>query len=132
MASVAAICRCAACSLRLRRPLEQQLCPLERRCMSSSAPTERNKCSPSSDTRSRGSMEQNSHMNEKKEDIYQRLSTKIDKISDGLDEHERFLKLLHFQIQENNKHGAAIDLTPWVVSMSASFLLVALYNYVQG
>ncbi|CAN6372779.1 unnamed protein product [Urochloa humidicola] len=82
----AAIRRCAARSLRLRQPLEQQLRPLERRFSSSSVPAERSKCS-SSDTRSRGSMEQKSHINEKKEDIYQRLSTKIDKISDGLDEH---------------------------------------------
>ncbi|CAL4986933.1 unnamed protein product [Urochloa decumbens] len=134
MASAAAIRRCAARSLRLRlwQPLEQQLCPLERRCMSSSVPTERNKCSSSSDTCSRGSMEQNGHMNEKKEDIYQRLSTKIDKISDGLDEHERFLKLLYFQIQENNKHRGTFDLTPWAMSMSASFFVVALYNYIQG
>ncbi|CAO2149532.1 unnamed protein product [Urochloa humidicola] len=123
----AAIRRCAARSLRLRQPLEQQLCPLERRFSSSSVPTERSKCSSSG-----GSMEQKSHINEKKEDIYQRLSTKIDKISDGLDEHARLLKQLEVQIQENNKHAGAIDLTPWVVSMSASFLMVALYNYVQG
>ncbi|CAL4991891.1 unnamed protein product [Urochloa decumbens] len=128
----AAIRRCAARSLRLRQPLEQHLRPLERRFSSSSVPTERNKCSPSSDTRSRGSMEQKSHMNEKKEDIYQRLSTKIDMISAGVDEQARFLKQLEAQIKENNKHRGAIDLTPWVVSMSASFLMVALYNYVQG
>ncbi|CAO2142250.1 unnamed protein product, partial [Urochloa humidicola] len=91
----------------------------------------RPRCS-SSDTRSRGSMEPKSHINEKKEDIYQRLSTKIDKISDGLDEQARLLKQLEVQIQENNKHAGAIDLTPWVVSMSASFLMVGLYNYVQG
>ncbi|CAL4983596.1 unnamed protein product [Urochloa decumbens] len=128
----AAIRRCAARSLRLRQPLEKQLCPLERRFSSSSVPTERSNCSPASDTRSRSSMEQKSQMSEKKEDIYQRLSTKIDMISAGVDEQARFLKQLEAQIQENNKHRGAIDLTPWVVSMSASFLMVALYNYVQG
>ncbi|CAL4895609.1 unnamed protein product [Urochloa decumbens] len=138
----ATILRSAARSLRLRQPLEQQGRLLARRAiedlrsstrlLSSSVPTERHKCFPSSDTRSRDSGEQKNRVNEKKDDIYQRLSTKIDKISDGYDEHMRLLKQLEVQIKENNKNHGAIDLTPWVVSIPASFLLFALYNYVQG
>ena len=64
---------------------------------------QRHKCFPSSDPRSRDMMEPKRHVNEKKEDIYQRLSTKVDKILDGLDEHSRLLKELEVQIKNNNK-----------------------------
>ncbi|OEL35229.1 hypothetical protein BAE44_0003752, partial [Dichanthelium oligosanthes] len=66
--------------------------------------------------------EQKGRTNGKNEEFYRRLSTKIDKISDGLDEHSRLLKQLKDQMKENNKHGGAIDLTPWVVSISACFI----------
>jgi len=77
-------------------------------------------------------MEQKSLTNNKTEDIYQRISTKFDKISAGLDEQSRFLKQIEVQMEEKNKRRGAIDLTPWVVSIPVSFLLVALYNYVQS
>jgi len=129
----AAILRSAARSLRLRQTLELPGCLLARRAivedlspgtrlLSSSVPTER----------SRSTMEQKSLTNKKTEDIYQRISTKFDKISDGLDEQSRLLKQIEVQIKENNKHRGAIDLTPWVVSIPVSFLLFALYNYVQS
>ncbi|KAF8652319.1 hypothetical protein HU200_053976 [Digitaria exilis] len=76
-------------------------------------------------------MEQKGHGDEDKEDIYQRLSRKVDMISDGIDEQSRLLKQLKAQIIENKKNAGVIDLTPWVVSISGSFLLFALYNYVQ-
>lgn len=44
-----------------------------------------------------------SRVNEKKEDIYERILKKIDKISNGLDERSRLLKQLEVQIKENNK-----------------------------
>lgn len=44
-----------------------------------------------------------SRVNEKKEDIYERILKKIDKISNGLDEHSRLLKQLEVQIKENDK-----------------------------
>uniref|UniRef100_A0A0A9D5D4 Uncharacterized protein n=1 Tax=Arundo donax TaxID=35708 RepID=A0A0A9D5D4_ARUDO len=110
-----------------RRPVEE----LSSRLLSNSVPTERYKCFPSSDPRSRDTMEHKKHVNEK-EDIYQRLSTKIDKISDGLDEHTRLLKELEVQINNNNKHSREIDLTPVAVLVPASFLSFVLYKYVQG
>jgi len=82
--------------------------------------------------RSRSTIEQKSLTNKKTEDIYQRISTKFDKISAGLDEQSRLLKQIEVQMEENNKRRGAIDLTPWVVSIPVSFLLVALYNYVQS
>ncbi|KAG2564093.1 uncharacterized protein LOC120645247 isoform X1 [Panicum virgatum] len=129
----AAILRSAARSLRLLQPLEQSGCLLGRRAivgdlspstrlLSSSVPTER----------SRSTIEQKSLTNKKTEDIYQRISTKFDKISAGLDEQSRLLKQIEVQMEENNKRRGAIDLTPWVVSIPVSFLLVALYNYVQS
>jgi len=33
-------------------------------------------------------------------------------------------------IHLTSRHRGAIDLTPWVVSISSSFLLFGLYNYV--
>ncbi|XP_039777978.1 uncharacterized protein LOC120645247 isoform X2 [Panicum virgatum] len=89
----AAILRSAARSLRLLQPLEQSGCLLGRRAivgdlspstrlLSSSVPTER----------SRSTIEQKSLTNKKTEDIYQRISTKFDKISAGLDEQSRLLK----------------------------------------
>jgi len=53
-------------------------------------------------------MEQKSHVYEKPENIYpeniyKRLLMKIDKISDGLDEHSRLLKQLEAELNENNK-----------------------------
>ena len=48
-------------------------------------------------------MEQKSHVNETTGDIYKRLLMKIDKISDGLDEHSRLLKQLEAELNENNK-----------------------------
>ena len=48
-------------------------------------------------------MEQKSLTNKKTEDIYQRISAKFDKISDGLDEQPRLLKQIEVQIKENNK-----------------------------
>ena len=48
-------------------------------------------------------MEQKSLGNKKTEDIYQRISTKFDKISDGLDEQSRLLKQIEVQMEENNK-----------------------------
>ena len=48
-------------------------------------------------------MEQKSLTNNKTEDIYQRISTKMDKISDGLDEQSHLLKQIEVQIKENNK-----------------------------
>ncbi|XP_062194042.1 uncharacterized protein LOC133897353 isoform X2 [Phragmites australis] len=99
-----ALLRSAARAFRLRQHLEQQgqgrllaRRPVEGpspRLLSSSVPTERHKCFPSSDPRSRDMMEPKRHVNEKKEDIYQRLSTQVDKILDGLDEHSRLLKEL--------------------------------------
>jgi len=48
-------------------------------------------------------MEQKTLSNNKTEDIYQRILTKFDKISDGLDEQSRLLKQIEVQIKENNK-----------------------------
>ena len=53
-------------------------------------------------------MEQKSHVYEKPENIYpeniyKRLLMKVDKISEGLDEHSRLLKELEAEIKENNK-----------------------------
>ena len=48
-------------------------------------------------------MEQKSLTNNKTEDIYQRISTKFDKISDGLDEQSRLLKQIEVQMEEKNK-----------------------------
>ena len=48
-------------------------------------------------------MEQKSRVNETMGDIYKRLLMKIDKISDGLDEHSRLLKQLEAELNENNK-----------------------------
>ncbi|CAL4982685.1 unnamed protein product [Urochloa decumbens] len=135
MALAAAILRSTARSLRLRLPLDQQWCLLARRSveglspttrlLSSSVPTERHPSEPSSsDTKG-----QKSRNNEKKDDIYERLSTKADKILDGLDEQKRLLKQVEDQMKENKKHGEPIDLTPWVVS---SFALFVLYNYMKG
>ena len=64
---------------------------------------QRHTCSPSLNKPLKGSMEQKSHVNETTGDIYKRLLMKIDKISDGLDEHSRLLKQLEVQIEENNK-----------------------------
>jgi hypothetical protein len=36
-----------------------------------------------------------------KEDVYERLLVKIDKVSEGLDEHLRLLKQLEVQMKEN-------------------------------
>jgi hypothetical protein len=79
-------------------------------------------CSPSSNKPLKGSMEQKRHANETTGDIYKRLLMKIDKISDDLDEHS----IIHL----TSRHRGVIDLTPWVVSISSSFLLFGLYNYV--
>jgi len=49
-------------------------------------------------------MEQKSLTNNKTEDIYQRISTKMDKISDGLGEQSRLLKQIKVQTKENNKY----------------------------
>ncbi|CAL4985998.1 unnamed protein product [Urochloa decumbens] len=150
MASSAAILRSAARSLRLRQPLDQQGCLLPRRSievlsptarfLSSSVPTERHPSEPSS----RDSKGQKSRNNEKKDDIYERLSTKADKILDGLDEQKRLLKQVADQMNgldeqkrllkqvedqmKENKHGEPIDLTPWVVF---SFVLFVLYNFTK-
>ncbi|CAL4990515.1 unnamed protein product [Urochloa decumbens] len=83
---------------------------------------------PSLEPRSRDFKGQKSHTNDKKDDIYERLSTKADKILDGLDEQKRLLKQVEDQMKEN-KHGEAIDLTPLVVS---SFALFVLYYYKKG
>ncbi|CAD6255777.1 unnamed protein product [Miscanthus lutarioriparius] len=100
----AAMLRSAARSLRLRKPLEPERCLLARRFLSSSSvPTERHTCSPSSNKPLKGIMEQKSHVNEKPENIYKRLLMKVDKISEGLDEHSRLLKELEAEIKENNK-----------------------------
>ena len=48
-------------------------------------------------------MEQKSLTNNKTEDIYQRISTKFDKISAGLDEQSCLLKQIEVQMEENNK-----------------------------
>jgi hypothetical protein len=48
-------------------------------------------------------MEQKGHMNQKKENISQRISTKLDKLSDGFAENSRLLKQIEAQIRENNK-----------------------------
>ncbi|XP_066338776.1 uncharacterized protein [Miscanthus floridulus] len=131
----AAMLRSAARSLRLRKPLERERCLLARRFLSSSSVlTERHTCSPSNKPL-KGIMEQKSHVNEKPENIYpeniyKRLLMKVDKISEGLDEHSRLLKELEAEIKENNKHGGAIDLTPWVVSISSCLLFFGLYKYV--
>uniref|UniRef100_A0A0A9F2K3 Uncharacterized protein n=1 Tax=Arundo donax TaxID=35708 RepID=A0A0A9F2K3_ARUDO len=89
MASAAILRRSAARSLRLLQPLEQQGCLLARRfveslspnprLLSSSVPTERHKCFPSSDTRSRETMEHKRHVNEKKTFIrgYQQKLTRF-------------------------------------------------------
>ena len=45
-------------------------------------------------------MEQKSHVSGK-EDVYERLLMKIDKVSEGLDEHYRLLKQLEVQMKEN-------------------------------
>ncbi|CAL4985999.1 unnamed protein product [Urochloa decumbens] len=134
MASSAAILRSAARSLRLRQPLDQQGCLLPRRSI------ERHPSEPSS----RDSKGQKSRNNEKKDDIYERLSTKADKILDGLDEQKRLLKQVADQMNgldeqkrllkqvedqmKENKHGEPIDLTPWVVF---SFVLFVLYNFTK-
>ncbi|EER95010.2 hypothetical protein BDA96_01G428600 [Sorghum bicolor] len=122
----AAILRSVARSLRLRQPLEQR-CLMERRFLSSSVHKERY---PSSGTHSREAMELKSRVSGK-EDVYERLLVKIDKVSEGLDEHLRLLKQLEVQMKEN-KNGGVIDLTPWILSVPASLILFALYNYVQG
>jgi len=64
---------------------------------------QRHTCSPSLNKPSKGSMEQKSRVNETMGDIYKRLLMKIDKISDGLDEHSRLLKQLEVLIEKNNK-----------------------------
>ena len=64
---------------------------------------QRHTCSPSSNKPLKGSMEQKSRVNETTGDIYKRLLMKIDKISDGLDEHSRLLKQLEVLIEKNNK-----------------------------
>jgi len=45
-------------------------------------------------------MEQKSRISGK-EDVYERLLMKIDKVSEGLDEHHRLLKQLEVQMKEN-------------------------------
>lgn len=47
-------------------------------------------------------MEQKDRVNED-EDFYQRLSRKVDMISDGVEEQSRLLKQLEAQIKEKNK-----------------------------
>ena len=64
---------------------------------------QRHTCSPSSNKPLKGTMEQKSHVYENPENIYKRLLMKVDKISEGLDEHSRLLKELEAEIKENNK-----------------------------
>ena len=69
---------------------------------------QRHTCSPSSNKPLKGTMEQKSHVYEKPENIYpeniyKRLLMKVDKISEGLDEHSCLLKELEADIKENNK-----------------------------
>jgi hypothetical protein len=64
---------------------------------------QRHTCFPTSNKPLKGSMEQKSRVNETTGDICKRLLMKIDKISDGLDEHSRLLKQLEVQLEENNK-----------------------------
>ncbi|KAK3119346.1 hypothetical protein QOZ80_9BG0718430 [Eleusine coracana subsp. coracana] len=134
-----ALLRSAARAHRLRQQLEQQGFLLPRisvegfspRFLGSSAPTEKHKCFPCSDPRSRNTSELKSNTNEEKEDILKRLSAKADRINDSLDKHSRLLQELELQIKNNNK-SREIDLTPAAVLISASFLSFVLYKYVLG
>ncbi|TVU23505.1 hypothetical protein EJB05_25878, partial [Eragrostis curvula] len=76
-------------------------------------------------------VERKRHANGKNDDILQRISMKIDKVSDNLDEHSRLLEELEARIKANNKRRE-IDLTPAVVLISASFISFGLYKYVLG
>ncbi|KAG2580852.1 hypothetical protein PVAP13_6NG371700 [Panicum virgatum] len=69
--------------------------------------------------------EQKDKVHEKTGDMYQRLSMKIDRLSDIMDENSRLLKQVEAQMKEN-KHAGAIDLTPWLVSTFVFFSLVYL------
>ncbi|WVZ49700.1 hypothetical protein U9M48_001034 [Paspalum notatum var. saurae] len=130
-AAAAAILRSAARSLRLRQPLEQQRIISEGRFLSSSAPSsETRKCFPSSDPRSRPRApmkRQRRVIRETEEEIYQHISATIDRISDRVDKCSRLLD----EIEEIDARRQ-VDITPWVVSLSAAASLVALYAYLKG
>ncbi|TVU23504.1 hypothetical protein EJB05_25877, partial [Eragrostis curvula] len=127
-----ALLRSAARARQLLHPLEQQGSVLRRipgpRLLSSSVPTERHN---SLNHRLTDTVERKRHANGKNDDILQRISMKIDKVSDNLDEHSRLLEELEARIKANNKRRE-IDLTPAVVLISASFISFGLYKYVLG
>ncbi|KAL6654636.1 hypothetical protein ACP70R_008101 [Stipagrostis hirtigluma subsp. patula] len=104
----AAILRSAARSLRSRQldglPARRFAGTPGPRLLSSSAPTERHRCSPPLDTQPRGAVEHKGQIKERKEDICERISTKMDKIVEGLDQNSHLLRELEIRVKENSKH----------------------------